>query len=158
MNAEHGLAEAPEGSELLTHEQRFDLCQLELNVVQDNIARFDTNGLQVKTWCATLWTALEAVAVGDSRPRLALMGVVVALIFSCVELSYRRFQWRFIQRSREVEATLEIGNLSVYRYSVHRCAIARNTAAELAFSLKQAHFYSLYLLLSLLSIALWWWL
>ncbi len=131
---------------------------LEIGIVQDNIARFDSNGLQVKTWCATTWSALEALAIKEALPRLAVAGIVVALVFALIELSYRRFQWRFIQRSRQIEDLLRSDSMSDYSYSVHRTAVAGDVRAEIMYSLRQSHFYLLYGLLAALSVLVCWWL
>jgi hypothetical protein len=138
--------------------RRHELCVLEIGIVQDNIARFDSNGLQIKTWCATTWSALEAFAIREELARLAAAGVVIALVFGSVELSYRRFQWRFIQRAAQIEDLLERDAMTTYQYRVHRSASDHHLRAELKYSLTQAHFYTLYALLILLSLLTWWWL
>jgi hypothetical protein len=136
--------------------QRYELCRLEIGVVQDNIARFDSNGLQVKTWCATTWIALEAFAIKENMAQLAAAGAIVALVFATIELSYRRFQWRFIERSEQIEGLLSDG-LDAYKYSVHESA-ANPHKGEIRHSLTQPHFYTLYGLLALMSVLAWWWL
>ena len=133
----------------------FRLCELELGVVQATIARFDGNGLQVKTWCATSWVAVQTFAIKESLSRLSIACVVLVLVFAMIELPYRRFQWRFIRRSAAIESSLRQGTLTGYEYSVHRCAVNHSLRSELAFSLTQAHFYTFYGLLGCLSVASW---
>ena len=49
---------------MMNDADRFTLCLKELDVIQANIARFDTNGLQLKGFCITTLSALSAYAKG----------------------------------------------------------------------------------------------
>lgn len=139
-------------------DRAFEFCQLEIGIIQDNIARFDANGLQIKTWCTSTWTAVQAYAIANQLTRLAISGAVVSLIFAVLELPYRRFQYRFIQRSKEIERILASDIVEKYEYLVYVTAVTSNGKAEVTTSLRQTHFYMLYLLLATLSLLIWWWL
>src|SRR5437016_13542815 len=79
------------------------LCLKEIEMVQNNIARYDQNGMTIKSWCITIWSALIAYSIQNHDARIALIGVVIVMGFGFNELIYRSFQGRFIQRSGEVE-------------------------------------------------------
>jgi hypothetical protein len=72
--------------------------------------------------------------------------------FAVVELMYRRFQLRFILRSKRLEEMLATGDLSGYEYDVHRSATGQrgdcSLGTELKAVLKQPQFTAFYLILS----------
>jgi len=133
--------------------QRLELCMKEIEIVQETIARYDNNGSNIKSWCITTWSAVSAYAISERETAIALVGIAIVAGFSLVELTYRRFQRRFICRSAEIEQLLEGGDLREYRYSINKCAITRG-GREIRRVLFLPHFVIFYLILILFSIAI----
>ena len=100
----------------MNSDQRFQLCLKEIDVVKENIGRYDQNGLTIKSWCLTSWTAVTAYGLQNRDSSITLLGIAIVAGFGFLELIYRRYQRRFIQRSREIEAILASGNLRNYEY------------------------------------------
>lgn len=106
-------------------EKRFQLCMKEIEIVQGNIARFDTNGSNIKSWCVTTWAAISAYSLTERDAPVAALGIAVILGFAVLELIYRGFQGRFIERAAQIEKLLGCGNLDDYEYSIDRTAASR---------------------------------
>jgi hypothetical protein len=134
--------------------QQFELCLKELDFIQEAIARYDGNGLTVKSWCLTLGSALAAYAVVHRSAFIAVVAAVATLAFGAIELIYRCFQYRFIRRSGELEKCLEKFDLNQYKYGLHACATNRCWREEISVALRQPHFVMFYLMLFALSLLL----
>jgi hypothetical protein len=132
-----------------------DLCLKEIEVVQDNIARYDGNGLQIKNWCLTTSAALTAYAVKNHDPWVSIVSVAVVVAFGCTEAIYRKNQYRFIMRSRAIEAFLAGETAVPYRFSVHRAATMIDPKGEWRFvwSLPQFTFFYAALIAGLMLVA-----
>ena len=137
---------------MLNSDQRFQLCLKEIDVVKENIGRYDQNGLTIKSWCLTSWTAVTAYGLQNKDSLIVLLGVAVVVGFGFLELIYRRYQRRFIQRSAEIEAILASGDLRKYKYSVDSTATKRDSSREIKFALSQSQFVTFYVLLLLFSV------
>jgi len=135
-------------------DQQFELCLKEIEIVQDNIHRFDQNGLTIKSWCLTTWSFITVYALQNTNSVLVWLGAFTVLAFSFTEFVYRRFQVRFIKRSAEIEALLAKGDLRNYKYSVFKTATTVEASSEIKFSLRQPQFLVFYLSLIVLSIFL----
>ena len=133
---------------------QLELCLKEIDIVQGNIQRYDQNGLTIKSWCLTTWSLVTAFALQNQNATLVLLSAFMVLAFSFTEFIYRRFQCRFIQRSSEIEALLDGGNLKNYKYSVYRASTNRNTVDEIKYVLSQPQFSVFYVSLMLLSVVL----
>lgn len=133
-------------------DQRFALCLKEIDVVKENIERYDQNGLTIKSWCLTSWTAVTAYGLQNRDALVVLLGIAIIVGFGSMELIYRRYQRRFILRSAQIESILASGKLDEYNYSVDSTATAKDFPGEIKFALSQSHFLFYYLLLLLLSL------
>ncbi|HEX8633867.1 MAG TPA: hypothetical protein VF703_06920 [Pyrinomonadaceae bacterium] len=131
--------------------QRLELCIKEIEIAQESIARYDENGSNIKNWCVTTWSAVSAYAIGQRETAIALIGIALVIGFSLVELTYRRFQKRFIGRAAEIEDMLESGDLRAYRYSIHKCAATR-CEREIRSVLLLPHFIIFYVVLIIFSV------
>jgi hypothetical protein len=128
-------------------DKRFELCLKEIDVVQSVIARFDQNGIAIKSWGLTTWSAVIAYGLQNRRLSIVLLGIAVIFGFGITELTYRRYQRRFLRRASELEDTLKSGDLTQYQYSVNLAATSINVRAEMKFALSQPHFTLFYLML-----------
>ena len=134
--------------------QQFELCLKELDFIQESIARYDGNGLTIKSWCLALDSTLAAYAVVHRSTFVAVVAAVATLAFGAIELVYRCFQYRFIRRSRELEKCLEKFDPDQYKYGLYACATNECWREEIAVALRQPHFVVLYALLFTLSLIL----
>ena len=131
---------------------KHQLCLKEIDVIQGNIARFDQNGLTIKSWCLALWTALTAIGIESKNISVSLIPIVVIAAFAFIEIIYRRFQSRFIGRSREIEEILTTRNFEIYEYSVYRAATRSNLVRELRFIFRSPQLTIFYTTLALMTI------
>jgi hypothetical protein len=122
----------------------------EIEIVQGNIARFDTNGSNIKSWCVTTWAAVSAYALTERDAPVAALGIAIILGFGVLELIYRGFQLRFIDRAAEIEKGLGCGNLDSYVYSIDKTAGTRMTK-EFRRVLARPHFTVFYIVFILFS-------
>jgi hypothetical protein len=123
-----------------------DLILKELEVVQNEIARFDDNGLRVKEWCLTVSVGLIAFGVEKHKWLIVLAAVVTTACFAFVEFTYRRFQWRFIRRSAQIEDKLNKKKFSTYEYKVnHTAKTSLGFCVESCAVLKMPHFAAFYI-------------
>ncbi len=141
-----------------THqEHQKDLLFKEIDVIQSEIARLDSNGLKIKEWTLAIWASLLAYGVSKDNALIVIASIIATLSFALVESTYRRFQLRFIEISRELEDTLAGKGAEEYRYQVHATATGqrgqRNTLSELAEALGQPQFWLFYLILSFFAAA-----
>lgn len=134
--------------------EKFSLYMKELEFVQDSIARYDSNGLMIKSWCATTVSALAAYAAVHGSALAALVGIAATLAFSLMELIYRCYQSRFIARARTLEEVIVKADLSNYTFGLCAAASTADWPKEIRWSLRQPHFIGLYLVLALLSAVL----
>ncbi len=93
-----------------------------MEFVQAAIARYDNNGSTIKSWCVTTWSAVSAYAISERDSTIALVGLAIIIGFGIVELTYRRYQKRFIDRAGEMEKILKDKKLEEYNFSVHTSA------------------------------------
>ncbi len=133
---------------------KFELCLKEIDIIQNNILRFDQNGLTIKSWCLTTWSLITVYALQNANSVLIWLGAFTIFAFSFTEFVYRRFQSRFVRRSAEIENMLEAGDLKNYKYSVFKSAIKNKPSEEIRFALRQPQFLVFYLSLIGLSIIL----
>jgi hypothetical protein len=132
-----------------------DLILKEIEIVQSEIARFDNNGLTVKEWCLAVWAGLIAYGVQHSESLIIAAAFVTTISFSFVELMYRRYQLRFISRSKHIEQMLASKNLTEYKYAVHSSAVGERGKfwTELTKALLLPHFYIFYIILAEFALA-----
>lgn len=123
----------------------------EIEIVQATIARFDTNGSNIKSWCVTTWSAVSAYALTQRDAPVAALGLTIILGFAFLELIYRAFQTRFIQRAAEIEKLLARGNIKGYEYSIDKTARTQ-TNKEIKRVLTRPHFTLFYLVFLVFSI------
>jgi hypothetical protein len=127
--------------------KRFELCIKEMDYVQNIIARFDQNGIAIKSWCLTTWSAVTAYGLQNKQLLVVILGIAIGFGFGIAELTYRRYQRRFLYRSTEIEEVLNSGSLDNYQFSLNRAATSVNLRDEIKFALKQPHFTLFYLML-----------
>jgi len=125
---------------------RFELCLKELDLLQANIARYDGNGLAIKSWCITSVSVLGAYAVVHRSIFVALIATIATLAFALTEMVYRCYQRRFIDRSNHLEADLS-NDLAEYHYCLGACAGEAHWRYEIGKALVQPHFWMLYAML-----------
>ncbi len=132
----------------------FQLLIKEIEIVEANIARFDQNGLKLKSWCVTIWSVLLAFGIERKELLVIIVAGIVIFCFGFIELAYRRFQRRFIVRSEEIEKMINKDKniIANYKYSVNRAACTVNRREEIMFVFSQPHFKIFYLILFLLTI------
>jgi hypothetical protein len=124
----------------------------EIEIVHREIARYDNNGLTVKGWCLTVWAGLIAYGVQNSEPFIVAAALVTTISFSLVELTYRRYQLRFISRSERIEQMLSFENQGEYKFDIHFSAIGKRDPSRLRDELPKVlilpHFSIFYLILA----------
>jgi len=133
---------------------RFELCLKELELVQGHIARYDANGLTIKSWALATASALAAYAVVHRSAFVAVIGALVTVAFASAELVYRCFQSRFIARAATLESVLQSEDLGRYRYALTSAAVTPRWRDEVRSSIRQPHFTLLYALVIFLSLIL----
>jgi hypothetical protein len=128
----------------------------EVDLLQANIARFDQNGLAIKTWSITLWSALMAYAYTHHSIVVAVGAVLPVLGFAFIELTYRAYQIRFLTRMGAVENALNGGEN--YVFGVDRAArtpshdkekpgpVVPPTRREYMTAMRSMHVHVLYLM------------
>ena len=131
---------------------KFELCLKEVELVQGHIARYDSNGLAIKSWCLATFSAISAYAFTQQSKFIAGIAMVAIVGFAIIELVYRCFQRRFIRRAVELENILRSEDISTYKFGLTSSAIREDWAREIPEALKQAQFVLLYLLFFLLSV------
>ncbi len=124
-----------------------------MEFVQAAIARYDNNGSTIKSWCVTTWSAVSAYAISERDSTIALVGLAIIIGFGIVELTYRRYQKRFIDRAGEMEKILKDKKLEEYNFSVHTSA-NKKSAKEIRSVLVLPHFVFFYLALGILSLCI----
>jgi len=139
-------------------EHGFQLCLKEIEIVQATIARYDNNGSNVKSWCVTTWSAVSAYAISERDSGIALIGLAIIVGFGLVELTYRGFQRRFINRAGAVEQILKSVDFEQYEFSIHKSAETRSQR-EFRSVLLLPHFVLFYFALGIasLGVALYCW-
>lgn len=136
----------------MNEDQQFQLCLKELEILQGTIARYDNNGSNIKSWCVTIWSAVSAYAISERESATAILAIAIIVGFGIVELTYRRFQRRFILRAGLIENLLETGSLKGYSYSIHRSA-EQKSQNEYKSVLRLPHFTFFYIALVIFSCA-----
>jgi len=126
--------------------ERFELCVKEVELTQEQISRYDSNGLTIKSWCLATCSALCAYAVVHRSAFVAAMSAFVAIAFGGIELVYRCFQSRFIARAAALERVLADDKLSSYSYALSSSATKAAWARELLSALSLPHFWLFYAL------------
>lgn len=134
--------------------QKLQLCLKEIEIVQDNIHRFDQNGLTIKSWCLTTWSFITVYALQNTNSLIVWLAAFTVIVFSFTEFVYRRYQVRFIRRSAELESLLAKGDMKNYQYSVYKSATTNNRWREIDFVLRTPQFVVFYLSLITLSVFL----
>jgi hypothetical protein len=132
---------------------RLQLWMKEIEIVQANIARFDNNGSNIKSWCVTTWSAVSAYSLSQRDPAIALVGLAIIMGFGVVELTYRRFQKRFLARAAEMEEILATDKLGDYKFSVDKAAKTPG-ANEVRSVFLLPHFILFYLVLGISTLAI----
>lgn len=138
----------------MNDDNRFALCLKEVDLVQGQIARYDSNGLTIKSWCLATCSVLAAYAVVHRSTFVAVIVAFVAVAFGSIELVYRCFQSRFISRPMELEAVLATGSLAAYRYALPSSALRARWLQEIRDALLLPHFSLLYAMLIVLALLL----
>lgn len=137
----------------MAEDSKMQLCMKEIEIVQAAIARYDNNGSNIKSWCVTTWSALSAYSISERESGIALLGLAIIVAFGFLELTYRRFQQRFIGRAKELELMLASDRLAEYNFSVHKFAETKGTN-EIQSVIRLPHFVLFYLALVLFSLAI----
>ena len=92
-----------------------DILKEEYLKLQDVVESFDQRALQIKGWSVTVSLAGMAAALiaKDVTPDLKAIAFAVsalaAIAFWIIEFSWKRFQWSFYPRIREIEAAFASG-------------------------------------------------
>lgn len=127
------------------------LIMKELDIVQSEIARFDSNSLTIRSWCLATWTAVIAYGVDKQKYLIVLAALVTTFSFALIDVIHRRVQVRFILRSKKIEHLLNSKNLEGYQYSVHHTADGKENdsrfRAETLIILKHPYYWVFYLIL-----------
>jgi hypothetical protein len=134
-----------------------ELLLKEIDIIREEIDRYDNNGLTIKGWSLAVWAGTIAYGVEHSQWVIVLVSLVAPASFAVVELAYRRFQQRFIARSKRIEEMLLASRrLENYQFEVHRSAIGllndssfRNEGWT---AIQQPQFWIFYSLLALASV------
>ncbi len=135
----------------MDNDEKLQLCLKEIEIVQDNIHRFDQNGLTIKSWCLTTWSFITVYALQNTNSLIVWLATFVVFVFSFTEFVYRRYQIRFIKRSAEIEALLAKGEIKKYEYSVFRTATTIHFWQEIKSVIRTPQFLVFYLSLIVLS-------
>lgn len=138
----------------LDQAQSFELCLKELELVQSHIARYDGNGLAIKSWCLSIDSALAAYAVVNQSAFVALMASIITVAFAAIEIVYRCYQSRFIHRAREIEACLQDFSAERYRYALSSAAEKACWSDEIKKAVHRPHFIGFYAMFFILALLL----
>jgi hypothetical protein len=130
-----------------------ELALTEFGYLQDNIQRFDSNGLEIKKWAIAAWTGtLTVSAVQDAS--MHALAIAAVLGFAYVEVLYRTYQYRFIRRAGVVEAYLRDPDSVDYAFGLDEAAATR-LPGELRFALRAPHVWVVYAGLITLTLVGW---
>jgi len=132
-------------------DKKLQLLIKEIEIVQENIHRFDQNGLTIKSWCLTTWSLITVYALQNTNSLIVWVAAFIVIVFSFTEFVYRRYQMRFIKRSAEIEALLVKGDLKRYEYSIYKSATTINAREEIKFVMRAPQFLVFYLSLVIIS-------
>jgi hypothetical protein len=86
----------------LPDQRTLDLLDRQLGRYQEIVGRLATAAAQVKTWCVTDVAGLVAIAVGQQRPGLVLVGLVVLIPFAYLDAYYLAMERSFRRSSQEL--------------------------------------------------------
>jgi hypothetical protein len=86
----------------LPDQRTLDLLDRQLGRYQDLVGRLASASAQVKTWCVTVVAGLVAVAVGQHRSALVLLGLVVLIPFAYLDAYYLALERGFRRSSRDL--------------------------------------------------------
>lgn len=140
-----GGGSGPTDSERIREDnRRLALCMKEIEIVQENIARYDQNGMKLKSGCVAMVAGILAYALEHQSHVATVATILVVIGFGFIEFTYRRFQRRFILRSAAIEHLLADGDLRGYRYSINSAATNVQMLRECRFVLTQPHFNLFY--------------
>jgi hypothetical protein len=76
--------------------------------IEAGIARYDTLQFQVRGWAISLVVAILAATVTLREPRMALLGILVAILFWWIETLHDSVKSILIKRTRELQWTLTV--------------------------------------------------
>lgn len=126
---------------------------VELGFLQENIARFDSNGMTIKSWCITTWAGITVYSLNHESLNTSLVAPLVVAGFFSIEFVYRVYQARFISRTKAIESILRRGSWNEYQYSLNETA-STPIHAEIRSTMGRPVFNMFYLVFALISIAI----
>lgn len=90
------------------HADALAVLTAEWGHVEAGIGRYDTLQFQVRGWAISLVVAIVAASVTLREPRMALLGIVVAVLFWWIEALHSRIKNILIQRVRRLQEILAL--------------------------------------------------
>ncbi|MCW8876080.1 MAG: hypothetical protein OQK04_07525 [Kangiellaceae bacterium] len=145
-----------------------DQIKLELETIQSEIIRYDSNGFSIKGWGVAAWSSAivylfvnadkidKVKIVEDYQWVMLVVPLLICLFLMIYEGVYRIYQNRFIRRSKEIELFLRKDDLGRYKYSVNKTATTQ-LKKEICRLLLMPQYWLLYafqILISIIVIAL----
>lgn len=61
----------------------------------------------IRTWAVTAWSAMMAYAYQNKSPETMYIAIVAVIVLLFIEAAVRQIQYKFIEKSMEVESSLK---------------------------------------------------
>jgi hypothetical protein len=112
---------------------------------------------RIRAWSVSLWSALMAYSYKHQSSQIVIVAIVALSVFFLIEAAVKQVQYKFIQRSLEIELSLstilENGDLQLPDNSISTNIEVPDMRDFIAlFGLKRWIFWFPYLLLSIFSV------
>jgi hypothetical protein len=62
---------------------------------------------RIRAWAVTLWSAMMAYAYQNHSPAIIYIAIVALVVLFFIEAAVRQIQYKFIQKSLEIESSLK---------------------------------------------------
>ena len=83
-------------------EYRANWLMKEAELLEDKIKFYDDLAFKIKGWTITIWTLLISYSLANNSYKIIFIALITIFCFLLVESSFKRYQIRFIERTREL--------------------------------------------------------
>jgi len=87
-------------------ENKFELAELEYELVQKQVDKYDDISSKIKTWSVTLWIGILGWSFQSKHKELLLLGVVAIVIFWVLDTVNKNFRQDYRNRREDVAMAL----------------------------------------------------
>lgn len=136
---------------------QFDILKAELKLVQQQMDKYDQLSTTTKTWAITLWAASIGWAFQVKRPEIFLLSIIIVATFWSFDALNKTFRQGYNRRRKKVAEMLE------YLFRTGEIAegmvaprLPEHRRREMINNMLYLHTAAPYLLLSFISIVLYW--